>query len=202
MTDVGVYEITGSGWNEFLLSGAATDKKGRYCLADEADPANIGTNYPIPVPDSGGGYNSTDYNYSYWKSHLLKFSSWGSTEVQNLRWYTDGALDWGTDVEVLIGMSSNSATVDNGMPSGNYQQASGSGDSGYPIGDAHSFYSPRSTGNAFNFDSASPLWIQSGTVLTDAGYTNAVVTQVSVGTGASSGVKTDETFTWKYDLID
>jgi len=210
MTDISIVEITGAVWGEFVLSGSGVSRVGRYCTADLADSSQIGTNYPIPVPGAGEGWNNTDYNYSYWKTHFLKVTSFTDTEIRNVRWYTDGSSGWGTGVTLFIAKSGNLSSVGWGLPSSQYSQATGTkGTTGNPFWSnlGHPYYSVAAncSANAFNYTSANPFWVMSGTAanqkITSAGYSWGVVTQVQVGTNATHGVKPSETFTWKYDII-
>lgn len=210
MTSVEVVAITGAvgTWGEFVLSGAGTCNVGRFCTADISNSSNIGTTYPIVVPTAGGGYGGSDYNYSYHKTHFLKFSSFDDTEIKNIRWYTDGT-NFDTGITVWVGISG--TTANNGMPSSNYLRASGTqGTTGNPFWTKPTFYysSIRGQGvqcsaNANNYTSAAPLWVQSGASnkIEAAGYSWGVIEQLQAGTTATSGKKSPEQRTFKYNVI-
>lgn len=209
MPDVSVIEVYGSSWTEFTLSSNTTSVTGRYCTTDHADPSVIGTNYPIRVPTAGNGWNGSDYNYSYWKTHFLKITGWSAsdTEIKNVRWYTDGSLGWGTGVDLWIAKSG--STYNWGLPSSQYAQATGTeGTTGNPFWDStngHPYYKnvANASSNAMTYTSNNPFWVMSGNSnkITGNGYSWGVVTQVRVGTNASHGTKDPETFTWVYDII-
>ena len=198
MTSVSVVEVYGSSWTEYTLSSSTVSNTGRYCTADTPTP---GTAYSIPIPDSGS-------NYSYWKSVFLKFSPFTDTEVQDVVWYTDGNLSWSGSVDgsvkLFVALSGNNV---NGLPSGSYSQATGNqGVTGYEFWDAtngHPYYKniPSCSGLATDYTESNPLWVQSGTALTTAGYTYGVVSQAQVNPTATNGVKSAETFTFRYKLI-
>jgi len=212
MADISVIEVYGSSWTEFILSSQASSNTGRYCTYDHADPSVIGTNYPIRVPTAGNGWNNTDYNYSYWKTHFLKITGWGAgdTEIKNVRWCTDGSLGWGTGVTLWIAKSGN--TYNWGLPSSQYSQATGiEKTTGNPfwstVGgkEGHPYYRDvaNCSSNATTYDSNNYFWVMSGASnkITGNGYSWGVVTQVQVGTDATHGLKDPETFTWVYDII-
>jgi hypothetical protein len=204
MTDISVVTVTGATWGEYTLSGSGVGGvRTRYCSADIAASANIGTSYPVEIPSAG-------YNYSYWKTDFLKFASWDDTRVYNIRYYGDGTqFDGETGLTVWIGISS--ATANNGMPSSNYTQATGTqGSTGDPFWLKGGFYysSIRGNGNTCSgnlnsYTSDSPLWVQSGNTndIEGNGYSWGVVHQVQVGSTATNGIKSPETRTWKYNII-
>jgi hypothetical protein len=86
-------------------------------------------------------------------------------------------------------------------------QATGTaGTTGDELGATHTYYSGQTTKtvSVASDTSASPATIDS-TGVTTAGKTKGVVLQVKVDTaanGATSGVQTAETLTFKYDVID
>jgi hypothetical protein len=163
------------------------------------------TTYPVPIPAAG-------FNYSYWKHICLDVSS-TFTSVGNIRHYSDGTIGWnfGSGGELRRGnrdAGDQGVAVDalNGHSSG-YDQASGTpSTTGDTIETQHAFYSGQTTkvSSVASDTSGSPAVIESGS-LTVAGKSKAIVLQVKVDTtanGASSGVQTAETLTWKYDVID
>ena len=60
-----------------------------------ADDATIDNNNPISVPDAGT-------NYSYWKQIYLKCTVAPSTQIDNVKWYTDGG-GFGTGITIKAG---------------------------------------------------------------------------------------------------
>jgi len=137
------------------MNGAApgtptTVTAARYCTADDPNP---GLNNPIPIP-------STGENNSYWKSHFLEITVAPSVQIDNIRWYTDGTLDWGTDVRVIVGVK---PIGDNGCPIANYEQATGvEGTSGNHILDAtngHGYYrGNQQIGFAWSYNAGTDVW--------------------------------------------
>lgn len=183
----------------------------RLFTADQAtNQTTPDLTYPVPIP-------AASFNYSYWKHICLDISS-TFTSVGNIRHYADGssAWNWGTGGGLRRGnrdSGDNGVGVDtaNGHTSG-YQQAAGTvGTTGYAIEAAtvgHAFYNGQTTKTAdlMSDTVGSPCTIElSSTAITGAGKSKAVVVQVKVDTavnGASSGVQSAKTMTWKYDVIN
>ena len=198
MTSVSVVEVYGSSWTEYTLSSSTVSNTGRFCTYDTPTP---GTNYSIPIPNSGA-------NYSYWKSVFLKFSPFTDTEIRDIRWYSDGNLSWSGNTEgsvkLFVGLSGNNI---NGFPSGSYSQATGTpGTTGNPFWDStngHPYYKsiPNCSGLATDYTSANPLWVYSGSALTSAGYSYGILLQTQVLSTATVDVKNPETFTFIYRII-
>jgi len=157
-------------------------------------------NYPCVIP-------AADFNYSYWKHHRLNLSA-TFTKINNVRWYTDGAISWdlGTGGMVTIALRD---AGDHGCPVASYDQAAGvEGTSGYYIHDptnGHLYYKGQTAipVTVVSYTSGAPLTVDT-TDHTSAESTKAVVTQVKIDTaanGAVQGEKADETFTFLYDEI-
>lgn len=149
---------------------------------------------PLVQPDTG-------QNYSYWQHTALAISG-TFDEVSNIRFFTDGSVDWalGTDGYVQRGAQDSG---DQGCPEGSYEPATGTtGETGDDLAANHSYFSGQTTPttNVENDTSGSPATIDSNTY-TSSTSTKAVVTQAIVDTDATSGVKSDETFTFRYDEI-
>ena len=70
-----------------------------------ADDKTIDLNDPIVIPGSGT-------TYSFWKSIYLLMVAPDSNEVDNLRFYSDGANGLGTGLDVNIGLQFPSNTDD------------------------------------------------------------------------------------------
>lgn len=155
-----------------------------------ADNATIDSANPIPVPASGT-------NYSRWKQIYLYCATAPSTQVDNIRFYTDGS-GFGTGITVKVGLQ---------FPTKN----SGS-DAGYYVSDTDDeemvagHGGLTSSGDVFGYTSGSPL---SGPSISEAGNiinaigetTNYLVLQMEVASTASSGNLVDETFTFQYDEV-
>lgn len=191
-----VQEVTGPAGNKTYTT---ITNRVRLFTADQAtNQTTPQITYPVPIPDSG-------FNYSYWKHVCLDISG-TFTKVDNIRHYSDGAINWnlGTGGELRRG---NRDSGDHGCPTTDYEQASGTeGVSGYPIEDAtngHDYYKNQTTptANVANDTSSSPAIIDSEG-LTSAGKSKMIVLQVKVASNATSGVQPAETLTWKYDVID
>jgi hypothetical protein len=156
-----------------------------------ADNATIDNQNPIPVPPSGT-------NYSRWKQLYLKVTGGTFTQIDNIRFYSDGT-NYGTGVTLKVGLQ---------FPTNN----SGSPGSGYEVADTDDqdmvnyHGSITSDADAFNYTEGSPL---SGPSISESGsvidatneMSDYIVFQLEVVNGASAGDLTDETFTLKYDEI-
>lgn len=183
-----IWEINGAVSGTFTILTSA-----RYSLSDNEAP---GTNNPVPIP-------STGYNYSFWKHHVLNFTG-TFTQVNNIRWYTDGTIGWnlGTSGLLLVGTR---ASGDAGAPvSTGYVRASGSTTTGVWAMSGHTYYQQAVTSgnliNAATYVVGAPLTIDSQTYAT-SGFSKAVITQVSVDTNATQGTQSAETVTFRYDEI-
>jgi len=160
------------------------------------------TSFPIPIPTSG-------FKYSYWIHVYLKITVAPSVKINNIRFYSDGAIGWnfGTGGELRRG---NRDTGDIGCPmDSEYDVATGTeGDTGHTIEDGtngHDYYNAQTikTKNVKDDTVGSPATVDSSDHTT-TGKCKAVVLQVKVDTaanGAVQGEQTDETLTFKYDEI-
>jgi len=155
-----------------------------------ADDALIDSNDPIPIPAAGT-------KYSKWKSLFLKCTSAPNTQVDNVKFYTDGG-SFGTGITVNVGQQF--PTHNSGSTSG-YKVAT-------PVDTAilNNYSGITSVADAFTYTSGSPL---SGPSITEAGNiinstnetTNYLILQMEVISTASPGNLTDETLTLQYDEI-
>lgn len=155
-----------------------------------ADNALIDSNDPIPIPPSGT-------KYSKWKSIYLKCTSPPNTQVNNLKFYTDGS-NFGTGITVRVGQQF--PTKNSGSNTG-YKVAT-------PVDTAilNNYSGITSVADAFTFTSGSPL---TGPSITEASNiitasnqtTNYLILQMEVISTASPGDLADETFTLQYDEI-
>lgn len=141
-----------------------------------------GSTNPIVIPSSGT-------NYSFWVVTRLSCSVTPAGTVNNLRWYSDGANNFGTGVTC----KAQNAT--------SYTQAIGTvGATGNQL--TTSSYSTISTTpvDAFSFTSGSPKSL-TGTISSPStgDFGDFLVYQIEVASTASVGVSGTETYTWLYD---
>ena len=170
--------------------------QGRYCTEDGYNP---GDSNPCVVPASG-------VNYGYWKHHALNISG-SFTKVNNIRWFTSGNIktNWslGTGGMLLVAIKSSG---DNGCPSANYDQATGTqGETGDYLKDpsnGHTYYRGETANpaDADGYTSASPLTIDTTDYAAPA-VSKYVVTQPKIASNATQGDKPNETLTYRYDEI-
>lgn len=158
-----------------------------------ADDATIDQVNPIPIPAAGT-------KYSYWKQIYLKCAVAPSTKVDNVKFYTDG-VGFGTGITVKVG---DQLPVKTSISDAGYEVATGTpGDTGDEMVAAHAGLTTSS--DVFTKTSGSPLSVTIGEASNQIDAigetTNYVVLQMEVGTTASPGDLTDETFTWQYDEI-
>lgn len=168
---------------------------GRYCTSDSYNP---GSANPCVVPTSGS-------YYSYWKHHALKLSD-TFTQINNIRWFTDGTIPWTLGTGGMVGLVPRDSG-DNGCPVGNYQQSTGTaGTTGDYIKDGvngHAYYKAQAAAftNVTGYQSGSPLTVDTTNYTTATAATKSVVTQVKLATDATQGTQGSETFTFRYDEI-
>jgi hypothetical protein len=142
--------------------------------------ASTSTN-PIRIPSSGT-------NYSYWVVTRLSASTTPTGTIDNIRWYADGANNFGTGVTCK------------GEQATSYVQATGTvGTTGSQLTTGN--YSTVTTPvDVFTYTSASPKSVTGSIVNANTGdFGNFFVYQIEVGTTASPGTTAQETFTWLYD---
>lgn len=193
VAEVSVVEINGAAGTPTYttISGAGVSITARYCTTDSYNP---GMDNPIPIPST-----SAYLNRSYWKTHCLEIQG-TFTQVNNIRFYPEQDLGWtvGPDGFVSYGID---AGGDYGMPSGNYEQATGTlGKSGDALTD-HTWVD--STGNLYtDFEALSTMEVDADGNTNDTHFfSNCVLTQVVVDSGATSGTMSDKLYTWVYDEI-
>lgn len=165
------------------LTGAgptATDITSINTRANAEDAhTTAGTSNSILVPAAGT-------NYSYWVVTRLNVTAIVSGTVDNVKWYTDGANNFGTGVTC----KANVATA--------YTQASGTtGTTGLQLTTGN-YATVTTPVDAFTFVTGTPLAVTATTTVTGQ-FGNYVVYQIEVGTTAASGATAQETFTWRYD---
>jgi len=154
----------------------------------QADNATIDSVAPIPIPTSGN-------NFSYWKNVYLKCDTAPSTQVDNVKFYTDGTA-FGTGVRLWV------ANTNPQRINGNY--------TGYEVSDAAVAMSSTNTQvvgvtDAFTFTSGSPRTCtisEAGNIINAISETtNYLVLQMTVDSSASPGDLANETLTIQYDEI-
>jgi len=154
-----------------------------------ADDATIDTNNPMPIPAAGT-------NYSYWKQLYLYCDVAPATQIDNVKFYTDGTNSLGTGVDVKIGLE---------FPSKTNAAAAG-----YEVADTTTVMTTGHTGvttsaSIFNYTSGSPLSLtigEAGGIINAIGETtNYFVLQMEVASTASPGGTASETCTIQYDEI-
>lgn len=170
---VQIVRLTGAG-------PSATDITSINTRANAEDAhTTAGTTNSILVPASGT-------NYSYWVTTRLNVTAITAGTVDNVKWYTDGANNFGTGVTAKVATATG------------YTQATGTaGTTGTQLSTAN--YPTASTPvDAFTYTTGSPLSV-TGTTSTTGQFGDRVVYQIEVGTTAASGATATETFTWRYD---
>lgn len=158
-----------------------------------ADDATIDSNNPIPITSSGT-------LRSYWKQMYLYCDTAPNTQVDNVRFYTDGG-GFGTGITLKVGEQF--PTKSSGSDAG-YELATGTaGEFGGEMVASHAGLT--SSIDAFGKTEADPLTVsisQDGSIINAISETtNYVVLQMEVTDAASPGDLTDETLSWKYDEI-
>jgi hypothetical protein len=151
---------------------------------------------PVPVPVAGT-------NYSYWKQIYLYCETAPDTQVDNIKFYTDGT-GFGTGITLNVGLQ---FPVKNSLADTGYEVASTGGTSGttgveLTVGHAD----VTTVASAFDYTSGAALTgptISETSSLIDAigETTNYLCLQIAVGTTAVPGNKVDETLTFQYDEI-
>jgi len=158
------------------------------------DNATIDSNDPVPIPAAGT-------NYSYWKQVYLYCDTAPDTQVDNVKFYTDGS-DFGTGITLNVG--DEFPTKNNASDAG-YEVATGtSGTTGDEVTANHAGVT--GVTDAFTFTSGSPLSgptiSEDGSIINAIGETtNYLVFQLAVTSTATPGNKSNETLTFQYDEI-
>lgn len=158
-----------------LATGA--DKTSGTVRFKDADDATVDTNNPLVIP-------AADTIWSYTKKLRAKMTAPPSTQISNLRWYSDGANGFGTGI---------------GVKAKNIGTTFGT-----------QFKTEQSGGaDLFGYTATSPAPLDGDT--TDAGpfppspsniyIGDLIELQMSVASTASQGALTPETLTLAYDEI-
>ena len=158
-----------------------------------ADDATIDNQNPIPIP-SGSAVNS------FWKQIYLKVTGGTFTQIDNVKFYTDGG-GFGTGISTFVG--DQLPTKNSGSDAG-YVVATGTvGTSGNAMVASHAGVSAQT--DAFSFTSGSPKSItisEAGSLMNATNETtDYLVCQMNVASSAGPGNLADETWTYQYDEI-
>ena len=161
--------------HEMSALATGTDKTSGTIRFKDADDATVDTNNPIEVPGAGSVY-------SYTKKVRAYMEAPPTTQVNNLRWYTDGSNGFGTGV---------TATAKNlGVTWGaNYKTLMSGGS------------------DLFGYTSGSPLdgdGTDTGAFTSsddDTHIGDLIELQLAVASTASNGALSAETLTLAYDEI-
>lgn len=154
----------------------------------------IDVNDPVPIPTAGT-------NRSFWKQIYLKCNTAPDTQVDNIKFFTDGT-GYGTGITLQVG---DEFPVKNSGSNAGYEVATGTpGADGDDVVVAHAGII--GVTSAFSFTVGSPL---SGPTISEAGSiinainetTNYLILQADVINTATPGNKADETLTFQYDEI-
>jgi hypothetical protein len=157
------------------------------------DNATIDLVDPIPIPTAGT-------KYSYWKQIYLYATAAPATQVDNIKFYTDGG-GFGTGVTLKAG--DETPTKNSGSDAG-YEVATGTpGDTGDEMVANHAGLTGST--DAFTYTSGSPLSVsisETSNIINAIGETsNYVILQMEVISSASPGTLSSETLTFRYDEI-
>lgn len=184
---VQVRRWTGTGPITKTVIGEATNTR---LNAYDTHSTNDTTN-PVQIPTGAN-------NYSYWATFRLNCTVTPATQINNIRWYTDGTASFGTGISMQVGQ----VTMSNGSDTG-YVQATGTpGVTGTQLLAAnYTGLTPATPDDAFGKTSASPLTVTGSLANPNTGdFGNAVILQITVANTASPGpTAVQETCTWKYD---
>ena len=171
--------------------GASTDITGlgpAELRFKQADDPTIDASSPMPI-------TAATTEFSRWKQIYLLCDTAPDTQVDNIRFFTDGG-GFGTGISVNV--------------ADQFPLHAAADNSGYDVSDANAVMTTHTdittTTDAFSFNTGSPL---SGPSISEAGgiinfageTTNYLVLQMEVIDTASPGNLTDETFTFRYDEI-
>jgi len=155
----------------------------------QADDANIDSNDPIQIP------TDSSTNYSYWKQVYLKCATAPDTQVDNVKFFTDGT-GFGAGITTNVGSP--------------FPEKSSTSDAGYdPATSAVSITTHANVSSAsdvFTYTSGTPLdgptiSETNSTITASGNTTDYLVLGMEVTSGASPGNLSDETFTFRYDEI-
>jgi hypothetical protein len=137
------------------------------------DTVNPGTTNPLVRPAAGT-------NYGFWKTVFLNADTTPSGTINNIRFFSDGAIGW---TGVVLNAGTNAS----------YTQATGTvGTTGDVSGVA--------TVDVATYTASAPLSVAGSINNPSTGkISDYVVLQAAVGTTAVAGTLASETLTWRYD---
>ena len=179
---VGILRITGA-----FAGQSTTDITGANTVANAQDvheaTATLSSN-PVRIPSTGS-------NYSYWVTTRLTAYTAPAGTINNIRWYTDGADNFGTGVSTIAAQAQS------------YVQATGTaGTSGTLLTTGSHTGSLSTPATPFTYTQTSPLSVTGSFTYGQAvpnQFGNYVVYQLAVASTASPGATGQEIFTWLYD---
>lgn len=144
------------------------------------------TTNPIVVPTAGT-------NYSYWVTTRLNVIITPAGTINNLRWFTDGANNFGT------GITCKCAKASTGADAG-YRQATGTPGTGTQLTLLNHDGLDEAPADAFGFTAGSPKLLNGSISNPSTGlFGDHVVYQTEIGPTAGPGPTTQETFTFQFD---
>jgi hypothetical protein len=149
--------------------GTQTDKTTGQVRFKNADNATVDTSNPMVKPGAG-----TDYSFEKWLR--LNVSGGTYTEITGIKAYMDGAVSFGTGVDVYAKAVTAYATP-----------AEATGVSGYV--------------NINTYTSGAPLSLGAGPFTSTGEKGDHLVMMMAVGTGASGGLTPTEQLTIAWDEI-
>ena len=157
------------------------------------DDADIDSNNPIQIPTDGS------IHYSFWKHIYAYCSTAPSTQIDNIKLYSDGS-GFGTGITLYT--ATTTPTKNSGASSG-YAVAIGTVGSSGKVMTEHGSVS--AIADMFSYTSTSPLTVsisESGNIINSIGETSDyVVLQLAVSSTASGGTLTAESLSLQYDEI-
>ena len=159
---------------ELSASRAGTDKTGSTIRFKLADNANVDTNNPLTIPSSGS-YKTKSYS----KHIRLYCATAPDTQIDNLRFYSDGTNNLCASVDVY---ASNIGIRFDGNATGAAVTAN----------------------DLFSYTSGSPMDVDAihTSAVTATGFCGDIIKmQMLVASDATSGAKPSETIMFAYDEI-
>jgi len=152
----------------------------------QADNKTIDTSDPMVVPAAGT-------EYSRWKQIYLKCTTAPDTQVDNVKFFTEG--DFGTGITVKVG---------DGV-----QVKSSGASTGYDVSDANEVITNHTdvaaATDVFTYTTGSPRTVtisEAGSIINAIGETtDYLVLSMEVISTASPGDLANKTWTWRYDEI-
>jgi len=149
--------------------GTPTDKTSGTVRFKNADDANVDNNNPMVIPPSG-----SDWSFEKWLR--LNVTVAPAVQISNLKFYMDGANNFGTGVSLWAKAVAAYATP-----------AEGTGSAGYA--------------DAFGYTSGAPLSLGAGPYTGTGEKGDHAVLLMEVASTATQGSLTAETATFSYDEI-